>query len=180
MQKSELRSYIRSVKKGYTSEELSFMSENLCRQILVSDRWKESRIVLLYHALPDEVDTKWLLEDALREHKTILLPVVQGENLTLCLYDGQTREGAYGIQEPVGKPFVDLKFIELALVPGMAFDGKNCRLGRGKGYYDRLLPLLNASYKIGLCFPFQMCENIPTETHDIPMDEVVSRIECQK
>lgn len=179
MQKPELRRYIRSLKKKFSPEELSSMSECLCRQILDSGWWKTSQIVLLYHALPDEVDTKWLLDRALSEQKTVLLPVVQGEDLVLCSYDGDTREGAFGIQEPVGKPFSDFASIQLAIIPGMAFDGEKHRLGRGKGYYDRLLPHLHA-YKVGLCFPFQMCEEIPVETHDIPMDEVISRTECPR
>lgn len=175
MQKSELRKQIRLLKKAYSPAELAAMSDRLCRQIMASERWQHARVVLLYHALPDEVDTRLLLEDALQKQKTVLLPVVEGDDLVLCRYEGLTREGAFGIQEPVGEVFTALESIELAIVPGMAFDARNNRLGRGKGYYDRLLPQLDA-YRLGLCFPFQMCEEIAMESHDIAMDEVVSRI----
>ena len=56
----------------------------------------------------------------------------------------------------------------------MAFDRRGNRLGRGKGYYDRLLPRIPTAYKLGLCFPFQLVEQIPAEAHDIPMDEVLT------
>lgn len=177
MLKSELRKYIRSVKKKYTSEELITMSKFLCRQILSSTIWKESSVVLLYYALPDEVDTKLLLDDAIFNQKTVLLPVVQGNELILRRYSGYTREGAFGIPEPIGEVFSDYRSIQLVIVPGMAYDVKCHRLGRGKGYYDRFLKQIEA-FKIGLCFPFQMCDEIPIEPHDIEMDALVSKIEC--
>ena len=66
----------------------------------------------------------------------------------------------------------EYQVIDLAVVPRVAFDKEGCRLGRGKGYYDRLLPLINC-YKIGICFPFQLYDSIPTEKFDIKMDEVI-------
>jgi 5-formyltetrahydrofolate cyclo-ligase len=62
--------------------------------------------------------------------------------------------------------------VELAIVPGIAFDRSNHRLGRGRGYYDRLLPQLN-SYILGICFDFQLFDAIPYDEYDVPMDEVV-------
>ena len=64
--------------------------------------------------------------------------------------------------------------IELVVVPGMAFDKQGHRLGRGKGYYDRLLPKLTNAYKLGVCFPYQYIEEVPTDEHDIRMDEVLT------
>lgn len=62
--------------------------------------------------------------------------------------------------------------IDVILVPGVAFDAYGNRLGRGKGYYDKILKQTNA-YKIGVCFDFQFIENVPTEVHDVKMDKVV-------
>jgi len=77
--------------------------------------------------------------------------------------------------EPSGELFTDFDRITLAIIPGMAFDHQGNRLGRGKGYYDRLLPQLSHAYKLGLCFPFQLLtEEIPHEPHDCRMDEVFS------
>ena len=66
--------------------------------------------------------------------------------------------------------------MDLVLVPGVAFDAAGHRLGRGKGYYDQFFascPQVAASYKLGIAFPFQIVGEIPTEPHDIQMDEVI-------
>ena len=75
--------------------------------------------------------------------------------------------------EPSGELFDDYAAIDLAVVPGMAFDIQNNRLGRGKGYYDRMLPKLVNAYKIGVCFSFQRLPGIPAEGNDVKMDEVI-------
>ena len=84
------------------------------------------------------------------------------------------QRGAFGIFEPTGELFTDYNTIDVAIIPGMAFDAKGHRLGRGKGYYDRFLAKLSPStYKIGLCFSWQLVDYVPTDEHDIPMDEVI-------
>jgi 5-formyltetrahydrofolate cyclo-ligase len=124
--------------------------------------------------LKDEPDTHSFIEKW-NEEKEILLPAVCGENLELRVYNG--REGllcdAYGIQEPSGSLFTDYASIDLAVIPGVAFDGSGNRLGRGKGYYDRLLPHISA-YKVGVCFSFQLVEDVPTEEFDVRMDETIT------
>ena len=75
-------------------------------------------------------------------------------------------------QEPGGEDFTDYEEIELGIIPGVSFDRQGNRLGRGKGYYDKLLPLLTHSYNIGICYRFQAQEEIPAEPFDRPMDEV--------
>ena len=90
-------------------------------------------------------------------------------------YSGKAdlQEGAFGIMEPCGELFTDYEAIDVAIIPGMAFDRHGNRLGRGKGYYDRFLPLLPTRvFKIGVCFPFQLLDDIPMEEHDIKMDVV--------
>lgn len=96
--------------------------------------------------------------------------------MVLRRYTGKSdlKEGAFGIMEPCGEVFADYQAIDLAIIPGMAFDRQGNRLGRGKGYYDRFLPLLLPYiYIIGVCFPFQLLDDIPTEEHDIKMDTVL-------
>lgn len=83
------------------------------------------------------------------------------------------QEGAFHILEPTGTAFTDYDSIEIAVVPGMSFDAEGHRLGRGKGYYDRFLPRIPRAYKIGICFDFQKTPHVPTDAHDVPMDEVL-------
>lgn len=87
--------------------------------------------------------------------------------------------GAYGIMEPEGPAFTAYDDIDLIIIPGVAFDVKHNRLGRGKGYYDRFLQQMQQmrqthAYKIGVCFSHQLVDSIPVTAYDIPMDEVVS------
>ena len=118
-----------------------------------------------------------LLDKAVLMGKRVLLPKVVGDELELHVYTpGSLQPGAYGIMEPTGEVFpVDSYHeIDLAVIPGVAFDRHGARLGRGKGYYDRLLPQLSNAYRIGICFPFQMLEHLPSEPHDVLMNEIVS------
>ena len=109
--------------------------------------------------------------------KKVLLPtVVSDEDMELCEYEGreQLHEGAFHIMESGGNCFKDYDSIDVAVVPGMAFDMKNNRLGRGKGYYDRFLAKIPSAYKLGVCFGFQFLESLPTGAFDIVMDEVLT------
>lgn len=176
--KKELRRWVRLCKQRYSAGQLAGWSAVLLGRLEAHPAFRSARVVLLYYALPDEVQTQAFVEKWSRE-KTVLLPVVKGEELELRRYTGTAglRKGSFDIDEPCGEAFTAYGRIDLALVPGMAFDGQGNRLGRGKGYYDRLLPQLEA-YKIGLCFQFQVCEAIPTEAFDCPMDEVWTEEGC--
>ena len=82
-------------------------------------------------------------------------------------------EGPFHILEPQGAPFTDSDAIDIVLVPGMAFDAAGHRLGRGRGYYDRLLAAHPAWHKVGVCFPFQRVAEVPIDAHDVSMDEII-------
>ena len=130
--------------------------------------------VLLYWSMPGEVHTHdfiWHWQDK----KRIILPVISGEQLRMVPFEGTAslRKHAHlKLSEPQGNDFPDPQAIELAIVPGIAFDRSLHRLGRGKGYYDRLLPQLR-TYNIGVCFDFQLLDEISVEEWDVSMDEVI-------
>ncbi len=175
MTKSELRKEIRRLKADYPAEVRASLSRRICNDIQADGLWRAAGTVLLYCALPDEVDLQELMENGRRSGKRVLLPVVNGDDLLVREYSGEDslQTGAFGIKEPVGPDFTNLGEIELVLVPGMAFDGQGHRLGRGKGYYDRLLPRLGKAYRMGVCFPFQFVETVPVEAYDQGMNEVI-------
>lgn len=108
--------------------------------------------------------------------KRIVLPVVIGEELELRLYTGphDLAIGPYGIAEPTGEVFTRYESIDLAIVPGVAFDASGHRLGRGKGYYDKLLPHITA-FKMGICFPFQLVDEVPAEPFDVCMNTIITK-----
>ena len=176
MTKSDLRQEIRRRKAACPAEERAALSREVIAALADAPQWKAAHTVLLYHALPDEVDTLAHIRQATDEGKRVLLPVVVGNDLELREYRGEgcLAEGAFHIQEPQGAPFTDYAAIDLAVVPGVAFTRDGHRLGRGRGYYDRLLPRLRNTYKLGLCWPFQLVGEIPTELHDILVDRVIT------
>lgn len=174
MLKAELRRAIRTLKRQYSKTQLAEMSLEIVEKLLAHPQVRNSHTILLYSPLPDEVDVSPML-NVLRD-KRLLLPKVTGDtSMELRLYTGADclSAGAFGIMEPTGEAFSDYQSIDLAIVPGMAFDRECHRLGRGKGYYDRLLAQLPDIYKIGVCFSFQLVEAIPTDANDIPMNEIV-------
>jgi len=139
------------------------------------DRFREAKVVLLYWSMEDEVQTHDFVEKWYKS-KTILLPCVDGDDLRLRQYTGADcmREGEqFGIGEPTGEEYTDLESVDAIIVPGVAFDKEGHRMGRGRGFYDRLLKSTPNAYKIGVCFDFQMVENVPVEPHDVMMDRVV-------
>ncbi|MDD4609008.1 MAG: 5-formyltetrahydrofolate cyclo-ligase [Bacteroidaceae bacterium] len=168
--KQTIRKEISDLKKGNTHSFITTASASIWKQIAEQEEFKQRRTLLLYHALPDEVQTIDFLEQWYTS-KCILLPVVVGDILHLKQYVGKeaVKKSAYHILEPTGEPFTALNQIELSCIPGVAFDKKGNRLGRGKGYYDKLLPNI-AGLKWGICFDFQVRESLPHEEHDIQMD----------
>ena len=176
MEKQELRKEIRSRKRQFTSQELHEQSFPVVMRLLSHPRIKTAKTIMLYYSLPDEVDTHTLVDSLLVSGKQILLPRVTGEGtMELRRYTGPAdlALGAYNIMEPTGELFVDYASIDLAVIPGMAFDKEGNRMGRGKGYYDRFLQKIPQVYKIGICFPFQLVGEIPTEETDIKMDAMI-------
>ena len=176
MNKQELRAQMREMQHSTAANARFELSAPILRRLAVHPRFVRAHTVALYHALAGEVDT----HDFIRywgTRKRILLPVTCGHNLELRPYQPgmPMNTGPYGIMEPQGEAFSNYADIDLIVVPGLAFDAQGHRLGHGKGYYDRLLLTLQPYnvYKIGMCFEYQKVAQVPTEEHDIAMDEVL-------
>lgn len=108
--------------------------------------------------------------------KKLLLPLIVGDDLRLLLYEGpeSLKPGPFGILEPKADGIeVPKNEIDLIIVPGVAFDKDKNRMGRGRGFYDRLLSTLNAP-KVGICFGFQLIPQVPVEPFDKKMDYVIT------
>ena len=173
MTKQELRKMIRQRKQQHSVDE----SSAFINRLKDNSHFLHAHTLLLYSALPDEVPTQTLIDELVAQGKTVLLPrVVSDTDMELRRYSSPAdlQQGAFGIMEPTGELFTDYAAIDVAIIPGMAFDDEGHRLGRGKGYYDRFLAKLSpTTYKIGLCFSWQRVDHVSTDDHDIPMDEVI-------
>ena len=173
MEKKELRANIKALKKQHTKEQLLEQSGKILAKLEQHPDFVKAEKVMLYSALPDEVQTQAFLE---KWHlkKQIILPTVVGDDIIPVEYAQETTfaVGDFNILEPQNEPYTG--DFDLIVVPGVAFDRKGNRIGRGRGYYDRLLNQHLGVKRIGICFDFQLVDEVPTEPFDIKMDEVIS------
>ncbi len=176
MEKKELRKIVRDAKKAVPHSDKIALSRPIMEGVSNLKAFQESETVLLYWSMDDEVYTHDFVNSWYKE-KRIILPCVDGDDLVLRQYTGpeSLQPGPqFGIPEPVGPVFDDLDKIDMIIVPGVAFDRHNNRMGRGRGFYDRLLKTTPHAKKIGVAFDFQIFDTIPVEPFDVPMDMVVS------
>lgn len=185
MTKQDLRNKIRIQKKFLTPEQIVRAENSLVDAFLSNAAFLRAKTILLYASMPDEVPTMKVLRTFSKginnelPPKRLLLPCVVGETeLEIRHYTTESDlvlSGKYKIPEPIGPLYDFVNPIDLVIVPGMAFDNQCHRLGRGKGYYDRLLTqeYFRNVPKLGVCFDFQFVEQVPIDVHDCAMDEVI-------
>ena len=139
--------------------------------------FKKAKTVMFYMSFGGEVDTVDMIIAAQKIGKTVVVPVCgRNRKMSPCVLSckGTLLKGPYGIREPAFKKPVSLKSLDLVIVPGLAFDKKGRRLGRGKGYYDRFLPKIPSHCgAIGLAYDFQILPFIPTTQYDVEVHEVI-------
>ena len=177
--KPTLRARLRAELKAHSSASAASASAALCVRVRASPLWQTARAVLLFFPLPSEPDISPLLDEALASGKLLALPRF---NATTNTYEPvQVRDlarelvtGPFGVREPTADcPLVTMNRLDLALVPGLGFDARGHRLGRGKGHYDRLLAGFPGR-TVGVTFDFQVVAQVPAEPHDIVLDAVVT------
>ena len=172
--KKNLRKQIRNLKDKYSAIQLIELSSDIHSRLEKLPAFQNAQTILMYWSMSDEVYTQSFVEKW-SASKRIILPSVKGDDLILKEFKGVenlTAGEQFAIPEPEGLPFLDTESIDLIIVPGVAFDKLGNRMGRGRGFYDKLLTTTNA-IKIGICFNFQMVEKVPVEKHDKKMDIVV-------
>ena len=153
-------------------------SQAVCRLILESVVWREAGQAMLYMPMSGEIDIKPLIRKGLETGKAVALPCFSAkENVyQACVIAnlGDLVPGKFGIHEPPeGSQKMDTMQLDLAIVGGIAFDGFGGRLGRGGGFFDRLLADIPAK-KCGVCFDEQVRPHVPVERHDVKMDMIAT------
>ena len=175
MEKERIRNKVKTQKSLLTAAEKLKAAAEVFEQLENMAAFVLADNILLYHSLPDELSTHEFIE-RWHDRKRFFLPRVNGIDLDILPYnESRLSLGAFHIEEPQGNNTVNLDEIEMIVVPGVAFDQNGNRVGRGKGYYDRLLAKSKA-VKIGVGYDFQMVnEDIETEAHDIKVDIVITQ-----
>lgn len=177
--KQALRVKLRGAVNALSAGHRAVGSTRAREQLEEKPVWRSAKTVLLFAPIAGELDVWPLLATALKSGKVVGLP--RFDPATSSYYAAQiknpaldTREGQFGIREPTGAcPQIPLNRLDLALVPGVGFDMHGRRLGRGKGYYDRLLAAMSGT-KCGVAFDEQIVTEIPFEPHDARMNCILT------
>jgi len=156
-QKAALRVEMMKLVRQMTAEDRESFSDEICERVLEMAEWAQAQTAVLFIPLPSE-------------------PMIMPLKL-----DCDARRVACANIPQSPKPENELHLpenIDLVLVPGLAFSTDRHRLGRGGGFFDRLLGGKGAqAFKLGICFSFQLVDSIPAEGHDVIMDAVVTESE---
>ena len=167
--KNQLRKWAKEIRSNL---DMKFLSEKLAEKLRQTDEYKNSKNVMIFYPLENEVDLLSLLED---KSKTFYLPKIEGEELLCCKYDSDTElcESCFRTKEPVSGE-VESTVLDLIIVPALACDKNNYRLGYGKGFYDRFLGV-NSKAKSIVCIPRELLvETVYPNEFDIPVDKVIT------
>lgn len=176
MTKAEIRAQIAERKKSFQG--LEILSAAAVKQFQGLEIFRSARAVGAYMPRPDEVDVRPLFQSL---KKTFYIPAFDEASggYRMARLTTELKKGRFGILEPAAPVFAAEDELDLIIVPGVAFDRTGHRIGRGGGFYDRLLPQYHA-VRAGICFGFQCLDTAPAQEHDIRMDWVVTETQIVK
>jgi len=177
-EKEALRQLVRDALRALPTGERRTASAEACRHLQESKVWAEARSVLLFVSLEDELDVMPVIRSGLATGKSVSLPRFDKDSASYTpARIGELSDlapGRFGIIEPgLQCPETPLNHLDFILVPGVAFDARGRRLGRGLGHYDRLLRE-NRALKCGICLEQQVVGEVPEQSHDIRVDLVLT------
>ena len=176
-EKQRIRQEVRRISGQLTAEYRQEASRSITRSVLALPSWQKAKTVMAYASLPEEPDTRELMETALREGKTLLLPRCEDSTRMRALpvsdLSGLVPD-RLGILAPAPcEPDGEVPEPDLILVPCMAATPGGIRLGHGAGYYDRFLAE-HGGETVCLCFRALLRADLPAEETDVPVDEVIT------
>lgn len=181
MTKEQLRLRMKQLRSAMTQNQIEEKSNYIADRLFTMAPYSNADCVMTYLSAFHEPDTLRIIRHCFAAGKRIVVPIseTQSHTLRLSYIDSLSclKSGAYGILEPETEVPALPDAPDLILVPGVAFDRHGGRLGFGVGYYDRFLASCRA-VKVGLCYDFQLIDRIPCDTHDIPMDYILTEKEC--
>jgi 5-formyltetrahydrofolate cyclo-ligase len=174
--KQSLRAEVRARLREMTSEAQEIQSRRACETFLAHDSYAKAESILLYMPLRGEVDVRLIMERAISDGKSVALPRYVPETAAYNAFfvgDQPLVPGPFDILEPAMNNPAPLNRLDLIVAPGLGFDARGRRLGRGKGFYDRLLSAATG-VKCGICFEEQLLAEIPVEPHDVVLDFIAT------
>jgi 5-formyltetrahydrofolate cyclo-ligase len=174
MDKDFFRKKILDIRNSLSQKEVEICSDKIWKSLSKLKEFQEAKGIFIYISFKNEVDTNKIIQSII-DTKQVMVPCIENGKINISQIDNfcTYKKDKFGIPEPCEKKICSPKKIDLAIVPGIAFDLNRNRIGFGGGYYDRILKLINAK-KIALCYDFQLLDNIPIDNHDIKMDFIIT------
>ena len=174
--KQEMRKIVRGYRQSLSNEEAAIKSITILNKLFETEQYKQAECVYCYIDFRNEVKTMPLIRKAIKDGKRVAAPRISGESMEFYYITDHSdlEEGSYGIMEPSMSCPLAEETDAMLVMPGVAFDRENHRIGYGGGFYDRYLERENTHFKIALAYDFQIFEHVPYEEHDICPDMVLS------
>lgn len=178
MNKAELRKEMTRLLKRQTEQEGGRKSGLITGELVRLKEYSEAKTILAYVSMQEEVSTAGFITKANGDGKCVVVPAVDPGKESMTLHKIKSLEelapGYLGIREPKDRTCaIPCEKLDLAVVPGLAFDRRGNRLGRGKGMFDRLFEGAKCP-KVALAFDFQLVDSVPVEKHDFPVDVIIT------
>ncbi len=177
MAKQIIREQMLALRKRLDDQSHARLSQQAQSRLVASSNFQRAKTLALYSPIRHEVATGEIFLAAHAADKQVFYPRVVGDDLEfLEVSSGEDLvAGAFGVAEPIGGRKIELTELELIVVPGVAFSLDGFRLGYGRGFYDRQLTgRPSTTVTVGLCFDFQLIDQLPIEEHDQPLDYIVT------
>ena len=182
--KNQLKDSILEKRNSLSEAEIIEKSKKIEDNLFNLEQYKKSKTVMFFVSFNSEVNTHDMIKKALK-NKTIIVPKVEHHEIepSVIIDFDNLIPARFGILEPIEIMKIVYKNIDMVLVPGIVFDKEGHRIGYGFGYYDRFLRKVTKAKKIGLAFDFQVVDKIPKESHDVPVDMIVTEeriVKCKR
>lgn len=173
--KSEIRKKILKIRDEYKISERHKLDRKIEDYLFSSEEYKTANNIFIYVSYKSEVYTRGIISDALSAKKIVYIPKMIQERMKLVKLNSldDLKIDAFGIESVDSNNYYE-GLIDLALVPGTAFDNLGNRIGYGKGYYDKFFFSKKVAIKFGIAYNFQVVKSIPSQDFDCPMDGLVT------
>lgn len=178
--KVQLRKRIKAKRNALSENERTSYSAQICNRLVEQSWYANAHMILVYSAIQSEADLSLFCAQARKDGKILYFPKVFGEEMEFFRIDdtAQLENGAFSVMEPNIEEFALSSYQAdvgaPVLVPGVAFSERGERIGYGKGYYDRYISAHPELFPVGICFSCQLLEEIPAESQDVAMRQVVT------
>ena len=180
--KRDLRNHIAKILGAISDKDLTEYTRKIENRLFEFANFLEAKITLLYIHHNSEVNTREIIKRSFDYHKIVVLPAFNPEKFEMKLFkvdnlDADLILGARGIQEPHPSRCknISIDVIDIAIIPGVAFDEKGGRIGSGEGYYDRLIPNFPVTTrKVALALESQLIQQAPMGSNDKHVDIIIT------